>query len=309
MAYYSGQASSYQELMNVLVSACVTEAWTWADGILNKGGIFVKPTVNLTAIINKGSGLLLQAGTGKSGINLLNPSPGQVRIGSFGLSPLVPDPVFPLNYHIFIFNNEVYLVIKYSIDRFFWLAFGSSNITNTMWFSGTLALKSLENAGGSKSININLNTAGDVQSGGYPSSSGFFLQTYDGGSMNATDVIYEPNLGWLGGEGSSTVGHFSALYTTQPIWSRLPSVWSQESVLLPINPIIRLASSKYMIFCDVQNARYVRIDNYEPEQIIQLGSERWMILPFHKKNVVARNGGTNIDHTGTFGWAIRYDGP
>ncbi|MFU8924893.1 hypothetical protein [Acinetobacter puyangensis] len=309
MAYYSGQAASYQELLNVLVDACVDQGWTWADGILSKGGAFVRPYASTLTTSAQGPGLIVQGGTGKNGTTLINPSPAQVRIGSFGLNPTIPDPVFPVGYHVFIFDTEVFLIIKYSIERFFYIAFGLSIINAGLWLSGTLPLRYLNNVGGQKSINISLTTAGETQSGSYPSSSGFFLQTYGATSVNATDAIYINGLGWCGGEGSTTINHFSALYSTQPLLSRLPSAWSLETVLLAIQPIMLLASSKRMIIADILNARYLRINNYEPEQIITLGIDKWMVFPFHKKNAAVPNGGSNIDHTGTFGWAIRYDGP
>ncbi len=58
-----------------------------------------------------------------------------------------------------------------------------------------------------------------------------------------------------------------------------------------------------------ENAKFIRINNYEPEQLIVLGNDKWMVFPFYKKNSESL-GGTGIsDHTGTFGWVIRYDGP
>ena len=69
------------------------------------------------------------------------------------------------------------------------------------------------------------------------------------------------------------------------------------------------ASNKVSILAKIENARYLRIDNLQPEQILTFGAEKWMVFPFHKKNSSVRDGGTSIDHSGTFGWAIRYDGP
>jgi hypothetical protein len=34
-----------------------------------------------------------------------------------------------------------------------------------------------------------------------------------------------------------------------------------------------------------------------------------MIFPWYRKYSATRDGGTNIDHTGTFGWAIKYEPP
>lgn len=97
-----------------------------------------------------------------------------------------------------------------------------------------------------------------------------------------------------------------------PHLSRSPSAWNQESPLLPIQCTLVRASSKVSLVADIRNARYLRVDNHSPEQIIELGPDRWKIYPFYRKNTSARDGSVapvGTDHTGTFGWAIRYDGP
>ena len=60
---------------------------------------------------------------------------------------------------------------------------------------------------------------------------------------------------------------------------------------------------------DLAHCRFLRIDNYQPGDIIPLGPDRWKVAPWYRKNTAQRDGGSNIQHTGTFGWAIRYDGP
>ncbi len=100
-----------------------------------------------------------------------------------------------------------------------------------------------------------------------------------------------------------------AVRLIQPLISRQPSAFSSEAIFLPIQIAVPRASNKTSIVADVKNARYLRIDNYEPGQILTLGNDKWMVFPFHRKNITARNGGDYIDHTGTFGWVIRYEGP
>lgn len=77
---------------------------------------------------------------------------------------------------------------------------------------------------------------------------------------------------------------------------------------MPYNIYLERPENKLSLICQFENARFLRIDNHEPEQILTLGHERWMIFPFCRKDVKNRNGGLNIYHTGTFGWAIRYEG-
>jgi len=82
-------------------------------------------------------------------------------------------------------------------------------------------------------------------------------------------------------------------------------------VLLPIRAYKIRPSSKVSLIGDLENARYMRIDNYAPGEVFNLGAERWKALPWHQKNATpaGRSGGDGLTHTGTLGWAIRYEGP
>ena len=89
----------------------------------------------------------------------------------------------------------------------------------------------------------------------------------------------------------------------------LPSKWSDNAMLLPIHIINSVTDIKVALVADLSYARYLRIDNFEPNQIIEFGNEQWKVYPFFKKNSAVRDGGSTINHTGTFGWAIKIDNP
>lgn len=92
--------------------------------------------------------------------------------------------------------------------------------------------------------------------------------------------------------------------------SMLPSLWNSESVLLPIQAMVPRPSNRYSTVIDCAHARYMRIDNHAPFEILTIGSEQWMVMPWLRKNSAVRNGGiaaTAADvHSGTLGWAVRY---
>lgn len=314
MAYYSSLASSYPDLITQLVNACIANGWVWSDSILSKGTAFLRIIHNPTAAFDNGGGIQFQGGTGKSATTLINASSAVMRIGPFGTPPLlVPSPTFPLQYHFFIFENpdEVYIVVKYDNDRFLFAGFGLSTVPgNGLWLSANLGLRSSSGVSGT-SISISNTSGGWAASSNYVSSSGFFWQNQNvsGLPVIATQTIYSTidNVGWT--YLSTSSANTPANRLLDPLISRLPAVWSSETVLLPIQPLMQRSAFKSSILADIQNARYLRIDNLEPEQILTIGNEKWMVFPFHKKNISVRNGGSGIDHTGTFGWAIRYDGP
>ena len=119
--------------------------------------------------------------------------------------------------------------------------------------------------------------------------------------------VYDTELGWA--PTATIYNDGSSIAYKVPLISRAASAWSSETILIPISCFKVQASSKVSLICDLQDSRYIRLNNYEPGQIITLGNDRWVVYPFYKKNTATPDGGVGIDHSGTFGWAIRYDGP
>ncbi|MGQ2385097.1 hypothetical protein [Acinetobacter ursingii] len=311
MAYYSGQAASYQELLNVLVDACVDQGWTWADGILSKGKIYIRFEVNTNPNADFGEGLIAQLGIGQTRTNLLTPSNTRVRLGKVSSDSWGADFTFPVSYNIHIFdnNNEVFFVVKTGVDKYLYLTFGQSEVSGYgAWISASTGVRFSPFT--SNVITLYPDFSGDawhyskihapfwvIPSGGYDS------------NLSANEICRdEVNNNWLNDQTSMGIG-LTAFLSYKDLITRQPSVWSSETVLLPINIYASKSQSKISHAFTIQNARYLRIDNYEQEQIIALGNLRWKIYPFYKKNIAVRNSGLRESHSGTFGWAIRYDGP
>lgn len=303
MAYYSGLASSYTELKDVLIDACSENGWSVSGNtIISKAEMFFKLRISDQNGWPDGPGILMQGGNSIS--NFTSP---EVRLGNIAISTAGNYPlkiIFPINYMIHIFDHEVFLIINYQIDNFMYLVFGQDQFTKAIWLSGSiyqyisnLDLFTIYNNGGGSDTN-------SARSGG-----GFFWAGY-GLGRNTKDTIYFDN------EWSQTNGGFayregavSALPSYINIINKIPSLWSSDSIFLPINIFKLAASSKVRLICQIQHAKFTRLDNFEPNQIIELGNDKWKIYPFHKKNILSRDGGADANHTGTFGWAIRYDGP
>ncbi len=317
MAFYSGQASSYQELLDVLINACVTKGWTWADGILSKGKAFIRPFVSTTATTAQGRGIIIQGGTGKTGSNLDDPSVAKPRLGALGAATSKStEVIFPCDYNIHIFNDpdEVYLVVNFSIDRFYYLAFGLSNVNligTGLWLMATAS-------SGYDTTGLEGNSGWDIGSSGggvngYYFACGPFWQTTFSTNTNLRNHIIHTGLnstGWQQTGNDTQQSATNAVHSIRNIITRLPNNFFSETTFLPIQILNYVLSNKCSMVADLRNARYLRIDNFEPNQIITIGSVKWKIYPFYRKNIANRSGGNyGITHTGTFGWAIRYDGP
>lgn len=320
MAFYNGSANSFDDLRTALFAACVAEGWTLTSDVLSKGAAFVQLTINAADTTSTGIGIILQGGTGYSAGVLVNPSPVTPRLGAPSRDTSLV--TWPMEYSIHIFGSpdEVFMVVRYSVDRYLWLAFGLSNVSglgNTGLWLSAVSRRKRGNSGAA--IRISPTTGGsggtDHPSYTYAASTGaLFWNTearLDAGSHQ--DAICAGLDGTLWAyrtsSGSTSAGSFQAITAASPHIALSPSAWNSEAILLPVQGYVWRASSKCSLVVNVSNARYIRVDNYEPGQIIQLGADKWRIYPFYCKNIAERDGGSPVDHTGTFGWAIRYDGP
>lgn len=304
MAYYTGQCSSYQHLADILVEKCQQHGWDWQDNILSKDDLFIKIEVKenyLTPYDEYGIGIIITGGMGRNGANLINPSPVQSRLGQTSRYTHQP---FPAHYHAFIFANEVYLIMKFDINKFYYLAFGQSKLLknaqcNGLWFSAISLMRVGRSNENTENIEMSANNGGGL----YGTSTAPFWTTQDFSDNSRLNYSICHGL-----DGELWSYHRKKAYCHfMPLINRLPTAHFADSPLLPYNIYLERPENKLSLVAQFENARFVRIDNYEPEEIITLGHERWIIFPFLQKNVKQRDGGW-VSHTGTFGWAIRYEG-
>lgn len=297
MAYYTGQCTSYQNLADILVEKCQAHGWAWQNLILSH----VQFNLHLEIKTNQHSLMFRGIAHGVY-------TPNACRIGRVSSSMPNADVQFPCGYDLFIFESEVYLVINYNYDYYQWLAFGKSDYD----FS--------HSAGTGMWISASLGEA--IVSSHNPIAIG---TDYEGGSGNQQLVSPAP---FWGSEGVYTSywrqsflhsnldqhgwvvesEYFNKKQTYQLFWERQPNAWNADAILLPITVYKGRPQNKISLILQTRHSRFLRIDNHEPKDIIQLGHEKWKVFPFFKKNMQQRNGGFSLRHTGTFGWAIRYEG-
>lgn len=319
MPFYSGTANSYADLRGALFAACVANGWAQADGeTITKSSAVVRAVISTSSTDALGAGLVFQGATGLSGSNLVNPSRVRPRFGSPHRT--VNTETWPMIYSIHIFTDpdEVFLVAQFNVDTFYWAAFGVSSVPNLagtgLWLSAVSRTGTGPNTGAG-GILITQTGGGGQQAlvAGYSSGAAFWNTDPAATASYGNDTVHTrlETDGWAGSVGTTVVraGNVCAIHAVAPLMARQPNQWNGETVLLPIQVYESRAESKCSLVVDVRNARYVRIDNHEPGDLITLGDDRWRVYPFYRRDLIARNGGNAVNHTGTFGWAIRYDGP
>ncbi len=312
MAYYSGTANSISNLLTALRSSAQSDGWTLNGNVLSKGTMHVEHVIS-------GASIKMRGGTDGA---MSAPSP-YMSIGRF-LKTSTLEITYPCDWEFHGHAQEVYFVVKYSVDRYQWMAWGKSTVPGLPGV-GTWLSASVGKPGDELWTTYDFSPISLFWSGTY------FL----GGAGYSGDIGYVSPAMWsttnadeAGNRGPGYCHHDldgygwktePATYSgySPPGWNILgsiyvnaqPSAWNAEAALLPLRLYFRRPSYRISLIVDHEHARLLRIDNLSPGDVLTLGSDKWKVYPWHRKNAAARNGGPAVDHTGTFGWAVRYLGP
>lgn len=311
MSYYSGTASSLTNLRTALLTHAQADGWTLTGDVLSKAGVYFRITEDATNI--KCLGCEDNA--------VSNPAPNVVMIGRIYFQSGNPtrEMTFPCNYEVFGFGQELYLVVNYDTDSYQWMAFGKSTVPGLPgqggWCSATIGAS--YNGSGHGPVHLQIDSATSLSAASVLGTTACMIFGTKGvnsrsGAEMALNSWCNSGLdadGWYPGPtGISGEGFVSANTINELLWQQ-PSAWNSEAVLLPIRAWKYRASWKISLIADLEHARFLRIDNLAPGDVLTLGADHWKIFPLYRKDAAARNGGFAINHTGTFGWAIRYEGP
>lgn len=319
MAYFTGTAANFADLKTAIENACTANGWALADGILSKNGCFFQLIADTSGGYPQ---LRLHGGTGKSGSTLTGQPPSNygTKICSNNGNVIV----FPINYEIHLFTDpdEVYCVINYNSDFYQQLSFGKSDIPGIggtgAWFTGAKRSdQSLTDANYGAKVFMSAIWPESVYCSPFEGySCGLFFDgtaSFGGsrfGSFVHTGLDSTP---WRSGNSgaSNLTGYKPGSSAVGSLLLQLPNISNQATVLLPIKPVAMRSSGGLTIIANPKNARYVRIDNIVPGEIITFGADQWKVYPFMRKDATQRNGvswATGATHTGTFGYAIKYTG-
>jgi hypothetical protein len=300
MPYVTGVVNSLPDLKTAIINAVTANGWAHASGIVSKGGVFVQ-------IDDATSGQLrFFAGTSQSGSSLVNPTAQLVRMSAMNPGAIT----FPATFHVFIGTvpDEVYVVLNYGSEFYQWACWGQSTVAlpgQGCWLAASVHHQS--------NTNVYLTALGNGNSGGAGECvpAPFWRTTATGTATQSIESYIHHGLDgrtWSNGDDSNNQPE--ALSPQSELVAVLPNDWNDETVLLPIDVFVpRTAGNKISLVASLKHARYCRVDFHQGGDIFDDGGSEWMIFPFYRKDSTARDGGSGIAHTGTLGWAIRYDGP
>lgn len=293
MAFVSGSASSMADLAAAILAACAANGWSQSGNVLYKGNLYVEIT-SAAAYVN------FRAGTGQSG-GVLSGAATNIRMLSNANMQVWTFPVV-YEVHLLTDPDEVYVVVNHDTTKFQFAAWGQSTVPDIggtgMWISAT---------------------CGNVTGGG----SGFqgFTGTYEWGGSNAVGfALFGQFTGQTDRRNSYIHTTFDgttawrhnpcAFRNTWPLVDVQPNAWNGETVLIPMPAsLVWSSGEKVSIVAHPAHVRSCRITNHLPFDIVNIGGELWRLYPWRQKNTASPNGVSNQDHSGTWGFAVRYTGP
>ncbi len=307
MAYTASTFSTMASLKTAIESFAVTNGWSLdASGTLWKGTNYVR--LSSTAHADR---LTISAANSVDFATQLCPQKQSVY---------VPSGYLPATYQIFVNTTPdlIVVVIGYATTRVQWIAFGSivkyGSWTGGNWFGASMVEFDADNPDDDVLLGPTFSAGGG--SPYYRSSSaamfwnGNNVENYGGSLYGGRSTHLHCELdGYIWpGAGSKTDPFPSFPQYADPIHSRTPNTWNAEAVMTPLWLFFPRPDGYFSPIGHVEHVRSIRITNYNPGDVITLGSEKWKVFPWFQKNTAQPDGGV-YGHTGTFGFAVRYDGP
>jgi hypothetical protein len=318
MPYYAGTLNNRNDIIPAIVAACAANDWNWdaTSNTLSKGAVFLV-LINLTSSAYD----VIQVNSKTSADGALSNLPAYIQTRSSTANHLFTW-TWPANYEIFINDTEVHVVFNFNGDFYTWLAFGVSNLADKL--PGTGMFYSVSSPTVQTTFLMNsLNTNGRSATTG---SSGIYTHSVEAGGL----FWHTGGAGYLHHGYPNTSGN-SHSYASNPwvlsvapgpyifdLINNLPNTWNDEIVLLPIRLFIVekppsttnntiTAPIRRRLVGELQDCRFCRNTYYPPGSIVTIGQDHWKIYPHLLRNTSVPNANA-LGHSGTFAFAVRYDG-
>lgn len=303
MAFVTGSASSFADLLAALQNACTANGWTLSGNVLHKGTCFAQ----VTSVAQDFPCLKVLGGSGQTSGVLTGASDiqgAQLGVVADGGDATIPPGAVPFAYpctydiHIHALPDEVYLVVNYGVSFYQFLGFGQSSaagLTGTgNWYAAT-----------------------DAQS---DRSVSRVDRRYIGGYMQSDALnggLFMPLDGYADSSANGAVDHQldAATWLLEGAWrdwytpySRQPNQWNSESILLPVRAYAPRPDGFVSIVAELAHARFVSLGALADQQVITLGSDKWKVYPWWARGAEYDAAGDHGTYTGLAGHAFRYDG-
>lgn len=305
MAYQTGSVASPSALITII------DTFATGNGFTSSGGA--------TPIISDSAGasntkLTAVAGAEKIKLEGANNAAFTVGVNARQAYLYAPLANWPVTYRLFYVAapKTILCVIEYG-QFISWLMFGALIKSSTLYVGGNFFCAQMAHHQG---LFFGCNSTlggGTVGASGYSSALPFWEDDFSGGALVGVNSYLHAEIDGVvwGGQETSGAVKIKCNRLVYPLIVRQPNLWNSHTILLPCRLVKDMSASLFADLGQLNGLRLMRTDNYNNGDIITLGPDRWMVFSAWKKDVINRNGipGTTTGSTGTFGFAIFYDGP
>lgn len=309
MAYFTGSINSSAQLATLLKSTAAANGWSLAGDVVSKNGAHIRITAPDTSEVR-----IEGARNGNFVAPDICPRYSRIRLTNW--------PSYA-TYHLIVFDNPetVWCTINFGTITYMHIGFGVlrkyAAWDGGMWFHAQHATGNQDNAcigfidGGARPYYSNS-----------PNNCVMFWNQRDYSpwglaSNNKTSYLHCELRGevWPATGGTNDASDFNQIHCPSiigPTHKCNPNAFNGQTVLSPFMLSLQNTDGHYMPLGHVGHLRFVKLTNYNPGDIIQLGTEKWLLFPWHQLDITRPNGVSDSNQgtsTGVLGVALAYDGP
>lgn len=309
MAYLSVDVNSATDLKAAIESFAQTNGWTLSSGVLSKNGCYVSISV---AAVND----LRIVGAKNGNFSGFDQSyTKRIHISTWPSRATV---------HLFGFSNPdtIWMTMNYDVVKFHHMGFGNlikyGNWGGGQWNHGqhTMYAESIDTK-----CFATLGLSGRT---GYRAGActGFFADCvdsdgWDSGYIENTPTHLECDIRgriWEPPYADNGNDKFWTFRFLTPIHYKNPNVFNSQTLLSPFQIWLRASDGFLQCLGHVDHIRWVKLTNYNPGDVITLGSDQWKLFPWCVHDVNWPDGHSvsyseQWSSTGVLGCAVKYDGP
>lgn len=312
MSYQTGTVASSADLASAIRTFAIANGW--ATGGLNE-------------VVSKG----------ECHVRITSPNSSEVKIesarnGTFSSPDICPRfsrinlTAWPgsATYHLFAFTNPdtIWCTLNFAVTDYMHLGFGMlqkyGSWVGGQWFHASHTQLSSSKDGGLMSM---IDGGGRGFGTASPATeTGLFwspeMSESNGGQYieNAASHLHCELRGRIWEPPQSTTGIQIHVPTVLgPIHKYNPNSFNGQTLLTPFQLFLQNTDGHYMAIGHVGHLRFVKLTNYNPGDVIEIGPDRWKLFPWHRKDIVNPDGKRPAAadmawSTGVLGVAVRYDG-
>lgn len=287
--YFTGTVNSNSDMLTAINNACVAAGWTLTSGVLTSGDVAVKLEVQTGR-------LMAQIGTGRSGSALVNPCVPKFGLGFSTGTGSAGAIVYPATYHIFAFEDEVYVALNYRLDYYEWLCFGRAKDVPAgegQFMSGAITDQYAYNANENRLATVSATTTGipgSTRGTDYQTTATTYTnQYYRPILLYSSNVVIRSSLRgsaeWLSSKNGTTAALVNQVFA-HTILGDIFLVYSPgdnfyTAALCPLSFILPNPGgvNGAKIFGRLDKIRLMRNDFVTPGDVVTFGSESWQCFP------------------------------